>query len=116
VLLTIGDIAVTRHWVVTPNGSAPLAGSHWIALDLSRTERKIPGWAIVCAIIFFLLCLLGLLFLAVKEDRMTGYVEITVDSGTLRHVSQVAVSSPAQVARVRQLVYEAQALAAQGRT
>lgn len=111
VVLTVGDITVTRHWVVTPNGNAPLAGSHWQAMDLSRTERKLPGWAIVCAIIFFLACLLGLLFLAVKQDHTTGYVEVTVESGSLRHVSQVPVTSVGQVAQIRQVVYQAQSLA-----
>ncbi len=52
ILLTIGDIGVSRHWVVTPNGTAHLAGSRWIARDMSRTESKIPTWAIVLAIIF----------------------------------------------------------------
>src|SRR5262245_23021640 len=67
--VTIGDIGVTRNWVVTPNGNAPVAGSRWIVLDQSRTERKIPTWAIVLAIVFAVLCLIGLLFLLVKEDR-----------------------------------------------
>ena len=53
--VTIGDIGVTRTWVVTPNGNAPVAGSRWIVLDQSRTEKKIPTWAIICAIVFALL-------------------------------------------------------------
>ena len=112
ILFMIGDIGITRYWVVTPNGSAPLAGSRWIGRDMSRTEQKIPGWAIVLAIIFALACLLGLLFLLVKEDRTTGYFEVTVQSGTLQHVSQLPVSDQAQLAQLRQLVYQAQSMAA----
>lgn len=112
VVLTIGDIGVSRHWVVTPNGSALLAGSTWIARDMSRTESKIPTWAIVCAIVFALACLLGLLFLLAKEQTTTGYVEVSVQQGSLYHVTQIPVSSPYQLAQVRQLVYQAQTMAA----
>lgn len=54
VILTIGDIGITRHWVVTPNGSAPLQGSQWIARDATREESHIPPYAIVLAIPFAL--------------------------------------------------------------
>ena len=94
-ILTIGDIGVTRHWVVTPNGTAPLAGSQWIARDLTRTESRIPPWAIVLAIIFAFFCLIGLLFLLVKEAYTTGYFEVSVNSGSLYHVTQLPVSHPA---------------------
>jgi Protein of unknown function (DUF2510) len=110
--VTIGDIGVTRTWVVTPNGNAPVAGSRWIVLDHSRTEKKIPTWAIVLAIVFALFCLIGLLFLLVKEEQTTGYVEVTVMSGSLTHVTQVPVRSAAEVAQVRQRVHQAQTLAA----
>lgn len=112
ILLTIGDIGVSRHWVVTPNGSAPLAGSTWIARDMSRTESKIPTWAIVMAILFALLCLLGLFFLLVKEQKTTGYVEVSVQQGQLHHVTQIPLSNAQQLAQVRQLVYQAQSMAA----
>src|SRR5256885_11665131 len=52
IVLTIGDIGVTRNWVVTPNGTARLGGSQWIARDMTRTESKIPTWAIVLAFFF----------------------------------------------------------------
>jgi hypothetical protein len=101
--------------VVTPNGTAPVAGARFIVLDQTHTERKIPTWAIVLAIIFALACLLGLLFLLVKEDRTTGYVEVTVMSGTLTHVTQVPVRHQADIASVRQRVHQAQTLAAAAR-
>lgn len=112
IILTIGDIGVSRHWVVTPNGTAPLAGSQWLARDLSRTESKIPAWAIVLAVIFAFACLIGLLFLLVKEQRTTGYFEVSVRSGTLFHVTQIPISSAYQIAQTRQLVHQAQTLAA----
>jgi hypothetical protein len=111
-VLTIGDIGITRHWVLTPNGTAPLAGSQWIVRDLTRTDQRIPAWAIVLAVIFAFACLLGLLFLLCKETRTTGYAEVSVQSGSLHHVTQLPVSFPAQVQQVRGLVHQAQTLAA----
>jgi ABC-type transport system involved in cytochrome c biogenesis permease subunit len=115
IVLTIGDIGVSKHWIVTPNGSAPIGGSTWIARDMSRTESKIPTWAIVLAIVFAVFCLLGLFFLLVKEQQTTGYVEVSVQQGQLHHVTQIPLSNAQQVAQVRQLVYQAQSMAAAAR-
>ena len=111
-VITIGDIGVSPSWVVTPNGTAPLAGSQWIVQDRTLTQRSIPTYAIVLAIIFALACLLGLLFLLIKEERITGYVEVTVRSGNLFHGTQIPAQSPQAVHQVRQLVYQAQSMAA----
>jgi uncharacterized membrane protein YeiB len=112
IVLTIGDIGVTSNWVVTPNGTARVRGSQWIARDMTRTESKIPTWAIVLAVVFALMCLLGLLFLLVKEKYTTGYVEVSVQAGNLFHATQIPVSSGYQVAQIRQQVNQAQILAA----
>jgi hypothetical protein len=112
-LLTIGDIGVTADAVVTPNGVGALAGSQWIVTDRSYTTSKIPSWAIVMAVIFALLCLLGLLFLLVKEEVTTGYAEVSVHTGDLVHMTQLPVSNPQHVMYYRQLVGQAQSLAAQ---
>jgi Protein of unknown function (DUF2510) len=112
VVLTIGDIGVTRTLVVTPNGTAPLKGSQWIARDATRQEEKIPGYAIVLAIVFALACLIGLLFLLIKEKRTVGYVEVTVTSGNLMYMTQLSAAGPTAVAQVRQLVAQAQSMAA----
>ena len=114
-VLTIGDIGVTPDWVVTPNGSAPLRGSQWLVMDMSRTESRIPGWAIVMAIVFAVFCLIGLLFLLVKETTTVGYVEVSVQSGDLFHRTQLPVFTPESVAQIRQLVGQAQTLAARVR-
>jgi hypothetical protein len=111
-VLTIGDIGVTRNWVVTPNGTARIGGSQWIVRDTTRTESKIPTWAIVLAVVFALVCLLGLLFLLVKERYTTGSVEVSVQAGSLSHATQIPVSNQLQVAQIRQQVSQAQTLAA----
>ncbi len=65
------------------------------------------------AVLLALACLLGLLFLLVKETRTTGYVEVTVRTGDVLHMTQLPVSSPDDVARYRHMVSYAQGLAAQ---
>jgi DNA-directed RNA polymerase subunit RPC12/RpoP len=112
-LLTIGDIGITQTQIITPNGSGALAGSQWIFVDTSRTETKIPTVAIIFAIVFALLCLIGLLFLLMKEKTTTGYVEVTVRSGNVFHKTQIPVNSQTKIDEVRQLVNKAQALAMQ---
>jgi hypothetical protein len=113
--LTIGDIAITSDKVITPNGIGTLADSQWIFSDLSRTESKIPPVAVILAIVFALLCLIGLLFLLMKETTTTGYAEVSVHSGNLYHKVQIPVKSKADVDRIRELVNKAQSLAAQAR-
>jgi hypothetical protein len=115
ILLWIGDIGVSQHWVVTPNGNAPLAGSQWIVRDGTRVEESIPGYAIALAIIFFIFCLLGLLFLLIKERRTSGYVEVTVRAGDVYHVTQLPARHAMEVDGIRRLVHQAQSMAyAQG--
>lgn len=111
-LFNIGDIGVSSTFIYSPNGNAPMRGSQWIVADLSRTEEKIPTWAIVMAIVFALACLLGLLFLLVKERTTTGYAEVRVHSGSLVHATQIPISDPSQVVQIRQLVLQAQNIAA----
>lgn len=114
-LITIGDIGVTQDAVVTPNGTGPLAGSQWIVTDRTTTTQAIPTWAIVMAILFALACLLGLLFLLVKEARITGYVEVTVRTGDVMHMTQLPVHGAGDFDRYRHMVSYAQSLAAQAR-
>lgn len=88
-MLSIGDIAIMNDSVVTPSGTMPLKGAVWTATDMSRTEEKIPTVAIVLAIIFALLCLVGLLFLLMKEKKTTGFVQVTVTSGGRHHSTMI---------------------------
>jgi hypothetical protein len=110
-VLTIGDIGVSPSWIVTPNGSASLRDSQRTVQDRTFTQQKTPTWAIVMAVLGIVFCLLGLLFLIVKENQTSGYVEVTVRSGNVFHVVQLPANSPQAVAHARQLVYQAQSMA-----
>jgi hypothetical protein len=109
---TIGDIAISANWVVTPNGAIPITSVQWFVRDQSRTEESMPSYAIVLAIVFFIFCLLGLLFLLIKERRTTGYVEVGVQGPGLYHVAQIPISAPGQVAAIQAQVNWARGLAA----
>jgi hypothetical protein len=97
-LVTIGDIACTQWYVITPSGTRRINEVTWTFTDMSQTTSGIPTWAIVCAIIFFVFCLLGLLFLLVKEEQTRGHVQILVQGPGFLHTTQMPVSSQAQVA------------------
>ncbi|MHA6762669.1 hypothetical protein [Streptacidiphilus sp. PAMC 29251] len=96
-LVTIGDIICTQHEVITPSGRRPIGQVNWSFTDLSRTTKAIPTWAIVCAIVFFFVCFLGLLFLLAKEERTEGSVQVVVQGPGLLHQLQVPVYSVMQV-------------------
>lgn len=108
----IGDISYDSSTVNVPGRSFPIAGSVWSVRDMSRSERVMPGWAIVCAIVFFLFCFLGLLFLAVKEERYTGYVEVEVRNGRDFHVTQVPMAGPETLTWANQMANHARSVAA----
>ncbi|QNE75451.1 hypothetical protein F0344_13220 [Streptomyces finlayi] len=93
-VLALGDITVVNDSIVTPAGTMPLKGAMWTATDLSRTEEKIPTVAIVLAIVFALLCLLGLLFLLMKEKQTTGFIQVTVTSGGRHHSTLIPATGP----------------------
>ena len=101
-MTSIGDIAFSTHWLVTPVGTKPLRGTQILVTDFSRTESKIPGWAIVLAVLGALFFLLGLLFLLVKETVTTGSVQVMVHNDGLSHATQVFVRSPYEVAEIQQ--------------
>nr|WSZ97991.1 hypothetical protein OH820_22045 [Streptomyces sp. NBC_00857] len=93
-LVSIGDITVMNDSIITPSGTLPLRGAVWNATDMSRTEEKIPTHAIILAIVFFLFCLLGLLFLLMKEKTTTGFIQVTVTSGGRHHSTMVPATHP----------------------
>ncbi|WP_328397286.1 hypothetical protein OHS70_14020 [Streptomyces sp. NBC_00390] len=93
-LVTIGDITVLGDSIVTPAGTLPLRGAVWNATDMSRTEEKIPTVGIVLAIVFAVLCLVGLLFLLMKEKVTTGFIQVTVTSGGKHHSTMVPANRP----------------------
>ncbi|WP_405992486.1 hypothetical protein [Streptomyces sp. NBC_00986] len=109
-VLTLGDIAVNGDTIVSPAGTMPLRGAVWTATDMSRTEERIPPHAIVLAILFFLLCFVGLLFLLMKERVTTGFVQVSVNSGGRHHATMIPVQSRNQVVYVLNQVGYAQSI------
>ena len=100
-LVTVGEISCTSSMVMTPNGSFPIRGTEWIIHDGSSKSRRIPPYAIVLAILFALLCLIGLLFLLIQEDVYTGSVDVTVrDSSGHYFATSIPVRGPATVSEV----------------
>ena len=97
VLVTIGDIVCTSTTVITPSGQVPVGSVVWSYTDMSRTNRTIPTWAVVLAVVFFFFCLLGLLFLLVKEDKTEGSVQVVVQGPGFLHQIQLPVASIGQV-------------------
>ncbi|MGW0118117.1 hypothetical protein [Streptomyces sp. NPDC003327] len=90
----IGDISVVGDQILTPAGPMPLKGAVWNAVDLSRTEEKISTAGIVLACLFVAACGLGLLFLLMKEQSTTGFVQVTVNSGGRHHSTMIPATRP----------------------
>ncbi|MCY0943952.1 MULTISPECIES: hypothetical protein [Streptomyces] len=109
-MLSLGDISVVGDQIITPSGSMPLQGSMWNAADFSRTEEKIPTHAIVLAVVFAVFCLLGLLFLLMKEKVTTGYIQVTVTSGGRHHSTMIPASNAHAYAWVMHQVNYARSL------
>ena len=107
-LLMIGDINVTSDGVTTPSGSISLKNAEWREVDRTTVTQEIPNWAIVCAILFAVFCLLGLLFLLVKEEVPKGFVEVTVDGDGISYTTYVPVNTQAQLTNVIEQVNYAQ--------
>jgi hypothetical protein len=111
-LATIGDIAISQHWVQTPSGPHPIRGSVWTMTDMSRTEETISTAGIVLAVVFVWFCLLGLLFLLMKDHRTVGYVQITVQGNGFHHSTMIPAATPQTIFSVHQTVNYARSLAA----
>lgn len=105
VLVTVGDMGCTAHWVLTPSGVHPLAGTIWIVTHQTTLTRRIPSYAIVLAILFAVVCLLGLLFLAVREERLQGFVQVSVHAPDgFYYATQVPITDQRQVLDTEQRV------------
>jgi hypothetical protein len=99
-LLTVGDITVLPDSILTPSGTMPLKGAVWHVSDLSRSDEQIPPYAIVLAVVFFVVCFLGLLFLLIKERKTTGLIQVTVSSGGRQHTTMIPAQSPLTIHQV----------------
>jgi hypothetical protein len=111
-LLAVGDIVVLQDSIVTPNGTLPLKGAVWNVTDMSRTEEKIPTTGVVLAAVFAVFCLLGLLFLLMKERRTTGYIQVGVSSGGRHHTTLIPATGPDTLYWVMDRVNHARSLSA----
>ena len=79
VLVTLGNLSFSEHWVVSQGGPHELQGTQLSVADSLSYHSAIPVWAIVLAIIFFPL---GLLFLLVREQRTVPAQLLTISKGT----------------------------------
>ncbi len=98
ILVTVGDIGCSATLVYTPSGLHPLAGTTWILTNQTTVRERVPTYAIVLAILLLPACFLGLLFLAIREQRVEGFVQVSVQAPDFYYASQVPVGSPQQVA------------------
>lgn len=109
---TIGEIAFSQHTVITPVGRFPIRGTVWTVNDMSRTDRTTPTWAVIVAIlVFWWTCLLGLLFLLVKEEKTTGHVQVSVQGHDKHYTTSIMVTHPSMVGQIHQQVNYARNLA-----
>lgn len=89
-LVVVGDIAVTQHWIRTPRGVWPLAGSRWEIQDHRSTTSRVPGWAIVLAIFGIPFSAgFSLFFLLARDQVEYGSVEVSVTGPGFYHSTQL---------------------------
>lgn len=100
----LGDISVSQSRVQTPYGAYPLAQTTWLVTNHTYVTESIPAWAIVLAIIFFVFCLLGLLFLLVKERRLYGAMQVSVQGPGLSYSTYIPVRHEMQIFQVNSSV------------
>ena len=96
----VGQIACTDTQVHTPIGSYPLAGTIWTVTNQTYVSESIPGYAIVLTIIFFLFCLLGLLFLLIKERRVNGSVQVSVQGPGFAYSTYIPVFNEMAIGQI----------------
>ncbi|WP_242903540.1 hypothetical protein [Actinomadura terrae] len=111
VLLQIGDMALTSTHVLLPYGRYPLHGATWTVQDSTQVTDGIPVVAVVLTIIFVWFCLLGLLFLLMKERRYLGFVSVSVTGPGFHHTAQFP-AGPQSAGWAANVVAQARAITA----
>ncbi|MEO9329826.1 hypothetical protein [Gordonia aurantiaca] len=113
-LVVIGDITCTQNFVITPSGTCPVQGTQWAVTDMSHTTERISQTGLVLALLgFFLVCVLSLLFLLMKDRVTTGHIQVVVRGpGGFVHVTNIPAHSPLAMADVTGRVNYARSLAA----
>jgi hypothetical protein len=89
VLHQVGNIAVTATEIIASTVRHPLAGSTWTVEDHTKVVRRTSAAGVIMAICTFWLCGLGLLFLLLKEDKLVGFVQVTVSGPGFHAATQV---------------------------
>lgn len=79
---------------------------------MSYYQESISTAGIVLTILFVWFCLLGLLFLLMKDRRLVGYIQVTVQGDGFYHSTMIPVVGPHSVLSVHQQVNYARGLAA----
>jgi len=115
VLVTVGDMAVTGTYLMTPGGPHWLRGTTWTMSNYATTSQYTPAWAIIGCFVFLPFCLFGLVFLLAKNTRTSGSVQVTVQGPGLFHTTQIPIRSVAQIAAAEQSVNYARFLVAHAR-
>ncbi|HEV7898600.1 MAG TPA: hypothetical protein VGP31_12220 [Planosporangium sp.] len=100
VVARIGDVGVTTTALRTPAGVIPLAGA---TVEVIREQVvRTPTWAVFCAIVgFFVVPVVSLLFLLVKETAEVGPTLVRVAGGGVRH--ETSVEDPTEIELARSL-------------
>jgi hypothetical protein len=112
VLARFGRITVTETMVRTSTRSFPLRGSVWRTFDYWQLRRVTPDWAIVLAVLgFFVMPFVSLLFLLVKEQRMSGVLQVAVWDGIRQHAVDLPVRGPLELQNWRRQVDYVRSLA-----
>ena len=98
VLTRLGDIEATATTLRTPAGDVPLA--HAVVTVVDDLEVRTPTWAVLCAIVGFLVVpVVSLLFLLVRETVRTEALRVVVSGGGVRYETLVTDPDEQDVAR-----------------
>ena len=79
---------------------------------MSHWEESMSPVGVILCIIFIWLCLLGLLFLLMKDRRITGYIQVTVQGNGFHYSAMVPAVNSGSAWAVTQSVNYARSLAA----
>src|SRR3954453_4511211 len=72
----------------------PIGQVNWTFTNLAQSTQVTPTWAAGCAVVgFFLVCFFSLVLLLAKEDKTTGWAQVTVQGPGLVHTAQPPVYS-----------------------
>jgi hypothetical protein len=112
VVARFGRITVTDTVVRTSTRVFALRGSVWRTFDYWQRRRVTPDWAVVLAVLgFFVVPFVSLLFLLVKEERVSGVLQVAVWDGVRQHAVDLPVRSPVELRNWRRQVDYVRSLA-----